>query len=142
MSQTPAPTTTTTPTTATAAASSRAIAWFEIPVTDLDRAQRSYEALLGRPLRREAMGPSQLAVFAYGDGATGGCLIHAPGHVPAADGVRIYLNAEPSLDAAVGRAERAGLRIDTPRVDLPGGMGAFAVVVDSEGNRIGLHALA
>jgi predicted enzyme related to lactoylglutathione lyase len=28
-----------------------------------------------------------------------------------------------------------------PRVDLPGGMGAFAVIVDSEGNTIGLHAM-
>jgi predicted enzyme related to lactoylglutathione lyase len=122
----------------------RAINWFEIPVNDLDRAQRCYETVLGRPLRRESMGPqAELAVFPYAAGqATGGCLMKSPGLRPHADGARIYLNAEPSLDAAVGRAERAGLRIVVPRVDLPGGMGAFAVIVDSEGNQVGLHAMA
>ena len=42
-----------------------AISWFEIPTTQLDRAQAFYEAVLQRPMRREAMGPSQGAVFAY-----------------------------------------------------------------------------
>ncbi len=48
-----------------------AIAWFEIPTTQLDRAQTFYEAVLGQPLRRENMGPSEGAVFPY-DGAAGG----------------------------------------------------------------------
>jgi predicted enzyme related to lactoylglutathione lyase len=122
----------------------RALNWFEIPVLDLGRAQRCYEAVLGRPLRRESMGPqAELAVFPYEAGtATGGCLMKSPGLRPHADGARLYLNAEPSLDAAVGRAERAGLKVVVPRVDLPGDMGAFAVIVDSEGNQVGLHALA
>ncbi|MGY0197501.1 VOC family protein [Leptothrix sp. BB-4] len=126
-----------------AAQPERAINWFEIPVTDLDRAQRCYEAVLDRPLRRESMGPqAELAVFPYEPGAaTGGCLMKSPGLRPSPDGARIYLNAEPSLDAAVGRAERAGLRVLVPRVDLPGDMGAFAVIVDSEGNHVGMHAL-
>jgi predicted enzyme related to lactoylglutathione lyase len=127
----------------TAVEAARAINWFEIPVTDIERARRCYETVLDRPLRRESMGPQgELAVFPYEPGtATGGCLMQSPALRPGADGVRIYLNAEPSLDAAVGRAERAGLRVLVPRVDLPGGMGAFAVIVDSEGNTIGLHAM-
>jgi len=32
-----------------------AIPWFEIPVADLDRAQRFYETLFARSLRREQM---------------------------------------------------------------------------------------
>ena len=36
-----------------------AIAWFEIPTTQLDRAQAFYEAVLGQPLRRENMGPER-----------------------------------------------------------------------------------
>ena len=43
-----------------------AITWFEIPTTQLDRAQAFYEAVLGQPMRRENMGPSEGAVFAYG----------------------------------------------------------------------------
>ena len=41
-----------------------ALAWFEIPVLDVDRAQRFYETLLERPIRREQIGASQLGVFA------------------------------------------------------------------------------
>jgi predicted enzyme related to lactoylglutathione lyase len=138
---------TTTPTTTTAATAaptaSTALHWFEIPVHDLDRAQRAYETVLGRPLRREAMGPQvTLAVFEYApECGCGGCLIAgADGLQPGGSGALVYLNAEPSLNAAVGRAEGLGLRIEVPRVDLPGAMGAYAVIIDTEGNRVGLHA--
>lgn len=55
----------------------KAISWFEIPTTQLDAAQAFYATVLGRPMRREAMVPSQGAVFAYdieGDG-TGSALM-------------------------------------------------------------------
>lgn len=52
----------------------------------------------------------------------------------------MYLNVNPSLDDALARARRAGAEVVQPRVDLPDGMGAFVHVLDSEGNRIGLHA--
>ncbi len=122
----------------------QAIDWFEIPVRDLDRAQRFYETLLGAPLRREAMGPAKtLAVFAYGDAATGGCLMAGEGvPEPAENGTRVYLSAAPSLDAVLARVEAAGGRIATPKVQLPGDMGVYAHVCDTEGNRVGLHAPA
>lgn len=120
-----------------------ALNWFEIPVRQLDRAQAFYETLLARPLRREAMGDKTLAVFAYDDGAVGGCLLAGAGvPEPSTEGVLVYLNAEPSLDATLARAEAAGARISTPKVQLPGDMGCFAHIIDSEGNRVGLHALA
>ena len=120
-----------------------AIDWFEIPVRDLDRAQRFYETLLATTLRREAMGPTTLAVFAYGDNGVGGCLM-AGEEVPEppSNGTLVYLNAAPSLDAVLARVEAAGGRITTPKVALPDGMGVFAHVADTEGNRVGLHALA
>jgi predicted enzyme related to lactoylglutathione lyase len=116
-----------------------AINWFEIPVRDMDRAQRFYEALFDAPLRREEMGGQTLAVFGYEEPGTGGCLI-AGQLQPSADGTIVYLNAVPSLDAVLARVERAGGRIATPKVQLPGDMGAFAHIVDSEGNRVGLHS--
>ena len=117
--------------------------WFEIPVQNLDRAQAFYEAVLGAPLRREAMGPQTLAVLPYTEPGVGGALI-AGEHVPAPSGAGtlVYLNVNPLLDAAVQRALAAGARVVVPRVDLPSGMGSFVQVIDVEGNRIGLHALA
>ena len=120
------------------------INWFEIPVRNLDRAQRFYETLLTTSMRREELGPTKtLAVFGYGDGQVGGCLMAGDGTPePSASGTLIYLNAAPSLDAVLARVEAAGGRITTPKVQLPGDMGCFAHVTDTEGNRIGLHALS
>ena len=75
------------------------------------------------------------------DGAAGGCLLKGPGYAPGADGVVAYLNADPSLDAALARVARAGGRIAQPRTELPKDLGCFAHVIDSEGNRVGLHAM-
>jgi uncharacterized protein len=120
-----------------------ALSWFEIPALDIDRAQAFYEKLLGAPMRRETIGPNSLAVFAYGDAGVGGCVMVGP-QVPAprADGSLIFLNAGPSLDDVLARVEGSGGRITTPKVTLPGDMGMFVHITDSEGNRVGLHALA
>jgi uncharacterized protein len=120
-----------------------AVNWFEIPVRDIARAQAFYETLLGAPMRREVMGPMTLAVFGYDDAAVGGCLLAGDGvPAPATSGSIVYLNAKPSLDAVLARVEAAGGRITTPKVQLPGDMGCFAHIADTEGNRVGLHALA
>jgi predicted enzyme related to lactoylglutathione lyase len=119
-----------------------ALNWFEIPVRDIERAQRFYETLLGTSLRREAMNGQTLAVFPKADDAIGGALIAGPNAPePAAGGQIVYLNAMPSLDAVLARVEAAGGRIATPKVQLPGDMGAFAHITDTEGNRVGLHAV-
>jgi predicted enzyme related to lactoylglutathione lyase len=120
-----------------------ALTWFEIPVRELDRAQRFYEAVLERPMARETMGSEQMALFTASDAGVKGCLnIGAAAVAPSADGTRVYLDASPSLDDALARAARAGGRVVTPKVALPGGMGYFAHIADSEGNVVGLHALA
>jgi predicted enzyme related to lactoylglutathione lyase len=109
----------------------------------MTRAQKFYETLLGKPLRREPMGPNELAVFAYDQASgIGGCLFGGEGAPePSKSGTLVYLNAEPTLDAVLARVEVAGGRISTPPVTLPGDMGVFAHITDTEGNRVGLHAL-
>lgn len=119
-----------------------AITWFEIPATDLARAKRFYETVLGADLRNEQMGPHQLAVFPYTAPGVGGCLIHGEGLRPSTEGNLVYLQAGPSLKTALGRVTRAGGRIALDATPLPGDMGVFAHIVDTEGNRVGLHAPA
>jgi uncharacterized protein len=120
-----------------------AINWFEIPAHNIERAQRFYETLLGTSLRRQQMGPNALAVFAYDPAqGVGGCVMAGPGMKPSADGAVVYLPATPTLDAVLARLPQAGGRVHTPKVTLPEGMGVFAHIEDSEGNRIGLHAQA
>lgn len=123
-----------------------ALNWFEIPVRDMARAQAFYERLLGCTLRRESMGPmAELAVFPYERPGVGGCLMQSPTMRPAQGegrGSLVYLPAAPTLDAVLARVAEIGGRLVTPKVILPEGMGAFAHVEDSEGNLVGLHALA
>jgi len=119
-----------------------AVNWFEIPVLEQPRAQAFYERMLDVKLDWQTLSGQTLAVLPCDDGAVGGCLVTGEGIAPSTQGTLVYLNAKPSLDAVLARVEPAGGRITTPKVQLPGDMGVFAHVTDTEGNRIGLHALS
>ena len=121
-----------------------AITWFEIGTANLSIATAFYEAVLGHKMRLENMGPSEGAVFAYDEAAdgVGGALLCGPtAPKPGVTGTLIYLDASPSLDAALARVTKAGGQIAVPRQALPPGMGFFAHITDLDGNRVGLHAL-
>jgi uncharacterized protein len=122
-----------------------ALDWFEIPVADMDRAIRFYETASAGKLRREAFGgPGQeLAVFQVKDeAAVKGALLSAPHAKPSAQGAIVYLNAAPAIDAWLDRAQQAGGKVLLGKTELPDGMGFFAHVLDTEGNRVGLHSMA
>lgn len=103
-----------------------AITWFEIPVHELDRAQRLYEAVLERPMKREAMGSEQMALFAADAEGVQGCLnLGAEAVAPSAAGTRVYLDATngcwccgrpPSHAARCGCATRTSR---APRASAP-----------------------
>ena len=117
------------------------VAWFEIPSVDFDRAVRFYEAALDTPLNRQDFGGQPIAVFRYEEPASGGAIVHSPSMTPADDGVIVYLNAQPTVDAALARIERAGGKTDGPVIKLPQDIGYIAFFTDTEGNRLGLHSL-
>lgn len=122
-----------------------AINWFEIPVADLTRAMRFYQTLTGVPLRREVMGApgEELAVFEVDDPeGIKGALLSSPHAQPSAQGTVVYLNAGPNIQTWLDRVAAAGGSIVVGKTALPPGMGYFAHIIDSEGNRVGLHALA
>jgi predicted enzyme related to lactoylglutathione lyase len=116
-----------------------AISWFEIPVQDLPRAQRFYETVLGAKLKPELFFGLEMAIFTRGaPGAVGGALVKGTAFRPSADGAVVYLDTGAGLDAALARVEAAGGKVVLPRTDI-GGPGFIALVVDTEGNRVGLH---
>jgi uncharacterized protein len=117
-----------------------ALSWFEIPATDLPRATRFYETVTARKLKAESTGPLQLSVFSYEQPGVGGCLIAGDGQLPAGVGTVVYL-VVAHLDEALDRVGRAGGKVALPKTALPEGLGFFAHIIDSEGNRVGLHAL-
>jgi predicted enzyme related to lactoylglutathione lyase len=67
-----------------------------------------------------------------------GCLLQSNESKPSTDGSVIYFSCE---DVAVqaGRVEEAGGKLLFSKTDI-GEFGFFAQIIDSEGNRIGLHS--
>ncbi|WP_321477249.1 VOC family protein [uncultured Paludibaculum sp.] len=117
------------------------ITWFEIPALDLPRAKSFYEQILAVDLRPETMDGTTLAIFPCDrEHATGGCLVQGSGYTPSRDGAVLYVNAGEELDPVLNRVANAGGSIALPRTALPPGMGFYAHIIDSEGNRVGLHA--
>jgi predicted enzyme related to lactoylglutathione lyase len=114
--------------------------WFEIPAADFDRAVGFYEKIFDTRLRREKMGPAELAVFPYDGEAVSGCVISGAGYKPGADGAVVYLHSKIDLNEPLERVKTAGGKVATPKTALPPGMGFFAHFMDSEGNRVGLHS--
>ena len=115
--------------------------WFEIPATDLERATKFYEALFDVSLRRETFGATELSIFPYERPAIGGALVKGADYRPGI-GPIVYLTATPNLDAVLARVEAAGGSVVIGKTALPGEMGAYAHVRDTEGNTVGLHALS
>jgi hypothetical protein len=122
---------------------STVVVWFEIPADDFDRAIAFYETILGVTLRRESMAEGiYLAVFPYEEPGISGCVVSGGPYRPSRDGggPMVYLNCDGQLDAVIGRIEAAGGKLAGPKTDLPGEMGTFIHIIDTEDNRVGLHA--
>jgi len=113
--------------------------WFEINAGDLDRASSFYETILDTKLKRETCGKN-MAIFPYDPHHVSGCLIEEKGTRPAHGGVLVYLNCDGALNAVLGKVEKAGGKLLSSVIQLPEGMGSYAHIEDTEGNRIGLHA--
>ena len=115
-----------------------AINWFEIPVADMDRAVRFYEAVLATKLHLELFGGHAHAIFPAKEPGVAGALVKAPQLQPSAAGARLYLDVGQALDACLARVGGAGGEVVMPRTDI-GEPGFIAIVKDTEGNAVGLH---
>lgn len=120
-----------------------AISWFEIPTTDIDRAQKFYEAIFDMKMQPLNMPNIKMRMFPVDDPMTqiGGALVDSGGfHKPSAtDGPLIYLNGNPDVQKILDKVEAAGGKIMLPKTTISDEYGDMAVFSDTEGNRIALH---
>lgn len=117
-----------------------ALNWFELPALDLERAYRFYSKILNGKVRKGTFGQGELILFdvPFADGqAIGGSLVVRDDLRPTAEGGVVYLNPFGSLSEAVGKVSEAGGQVIVPMMDL-GRFGYAAVIIDSEGNKVGL----
>ncbi len=122
------------------------VGWFEVPVLDMNRAIKFYETVFDIQLKRQEMGPLDMAWFPMQEGpGTMGALVcneewYKPPRNPN-EGVLLYFTAySGDLRNELGRVEEAGGSIVIPRKQISEQYGYMAAILDSEGNRIALHS--
>lgn len=122
-----------------------AISWFEIPTTDINRAQQFYETIFGITMMPMDMPNIKMRMFPLEDMMTqvGGALVDSGGFhkASATDGPLIYLNANPDVQHILDKVVAAGGSIMVPKTEISPDYGFMAVFMDTEGNRVALHSV-
>jgi len=115
------------------------VRYFEIPVTDLARAQTFYQAVFGFDFETDVIDGYEMALFPYTEGAVGvtGALVKGDVYIPSTQGSILYFHTR-DIDETLARAVKAGGAILYPKKSI-GDLGYVAEFQDSEGNRIALH---
>ncbi|MDB5109433.1 MAG: hypothetical protein JWR67_547 [Mucilaginibacter sp.] len=116
--------------------------WFEISVNDIARAKKFYETIFSIQMQESEMMGMKMVFFPMEsmNGKVSGCLAQSPMHKPSADGVKIYLNANPDMDPILEKIEGAGGVISIPKGLISEEIGYMAFFVDTEGNSMALHS--
>ncbi len=117
------------------------IGWFEIYVQDMTRAKNFYQEVFGVTLSK--LENPELDMWAFPADQTtygsSGALVKMPGFDPGANSVLIYFHC---TDCAIEaqKAVNAGGSLQRPKMSI-GQYGHIALVIDTEGNMIGLHSM-
>jgi len=112
--------------------------WFEIPVSDMEKAVSFYNQVFQTELIRVTdMGPNEFAMFPVKDGGRAGHLY--PGK-PSASGTgsTVHLACPDTLEDTMERFAKAGGEVVSDPVAIPAGR--FAYGLDPDGNSIGMFS--
>jgi uncharacterized protein len=115
------------------------ITWCEIYVQDMDRAKQFYESVF--QMKLEKLDSPGMAMWAFPmkmDAVGGsGALVKMDGVKSGGTGIIPYFHCD-EVAVELERVVTAGGQIHTPKESI-GQYGFMALVVDPEGNTIGLH---
>jgi hypothetical protein len=116
------------------------VGYFEIPVSDLDRAIHFYEKVFGYEFERAMVDGNDMAWFPLDEGAPGisGALAKGESYVPSTQGTLVYFSTD-SIDDILDKVNSNAGKTLYPKTSI-GELGWVAEFEDSEGNRIALHS--
>ena len=123
-----------------------ALRWFEIPVTDLERAVQFYSTVFNMdvPIKDKRSSHGSLVGVLIDQNGIVGTLTYnnrTPSTPSQTAGIVIYLDVgKEGMDIVLNRVEEGGGQILLPKVNVEKGgkQGTVAWILDSEGNKIGL----
>ncbi len=112
------------------------ISWFEIPVTDINRAVDFYSRVFQIEFEITEIDGHPMALFPYVESGPGcsGALAQGDSYVPSVDGPRVYFPVDDAEDT-VARALKLGSKILYPVTRVSENL-VVAEFSDSEGNRL------
>ena len=116
--------------------------WIEIPVLDMERAKKFYREILGVGFNEMRMGGNDYALIDIRDRFNTGSLVKGGGYVPSMQGIVVYLNCGDDLSAVLAQVTKAGGKVLLPKTFLSREAGHIAYLLDTEGNKVGLHSMA
>ncbi len=126
---------------ATVATQINPVNWFEIPVKDIERSRKFYQAVFDYKLEIQEMKPFTMAFFPMvqkGSGAAG-TLIRGESYVPSHNGTIVYFSVD-DIEETLRRINANGGKTLMPKKSI-GEYGFIAHFEDCEGNRLALHSM-
>ncbi len=117
------------------------VVWFEIPVSDMERAKKFYETVFEVEINIVDFGGLLMGWFPDRGDAHGanGTLIKHESYIPSQEGALVYFNSD-DVQNEISRVEAAGGSVFQPKTQISPEHGYMAVFIDTEGNRIALHS--
>ncbi|MDF2179887.1 VOC family protein [Aliiglaciecola sp. CAU 1673] len=116
------------------------VGWFEIPVTDMERAKAFYQSAFGYGFEMMDMGPEKMAMFPFDHEQPNcsGALVKGAGYQPISQGILVYFSVE-EVTQTLNKIEKAGGKTVQEKMPI-GEHGFIGLFLDTEGNRLGLHS--
>lgn len=121
---------------------SNMVGWFEVPVTNMERAKVFYDTVLNVDSMVQDFAGTLMGWFPFAEGKSGasGSLIQNEAYKPSdTKGVLVYFSSA-DVNNELNRVEAAGGKIIQPKTQISPDIGYMALFIDSEGNRMALHS--
>lgn len=112
----------------------------EIPVADFSRAVTFYQTILGIKIEEMQMDGVRMGIFPNDEGTVNVVLAKGNDYEPSTKGSVLYLNAGDDLKPVLDKIEKNGGKVLVPKTAISPEMGFFALFIDTEGNKLGLHS--
>ncbi len=113
--------------------------WYEIPTSNLERAIDFYSEIFDIKFEIVHNGTHTMAIFPS-EFNIGGALVFGDGCIPSQTGSLLYLNVGADLDEALAKINVAGGQILMGKTLIMEDEGYYALILDSEGNRLALYS--
>jgi len=115
--------------------------WFEIPVSDFERARKFYSTIYDFDMPSVRMGENQLGFFPVQPKHIGGAIVKGEGYIPSQHGALIYLNGGENLEDVLQKVNKAGGKVTKAKTQITADLGYFATFIDTEGNKVAVHSM-